>query len=177
MIHHGRVLRAIFKAASGSGQSGMTMIELVMALAVTAIIGTAVTAAVAQVFDTNVRSSNHMVAVRQVQNAGYWFSRDAQMAQSVDTSVSGKLVRLQWTDFENTLHTADYTLVDGASGLKDLERDIDGDVVVVGQFIDPDETSVVFAGGKLALTVTASVGNNDTQGNETRIYEIKPRPQ
>ena len=65
-------------------QRGFTMIELMIAIAITGLITTGIAMAISQVFTVNAGSSNHMVAVRQVQNAGYWISHDAQMAQDID---------------------------------------------------------------------------------------------
>ncbi len=64
-------------------QKGITMLELLMAFAVTGIITGGITATLYQMVIGSARTSNHMTAVKQVQNAGYWVSRDAQAAQGV----------------------------------------------------------------------------------------------
>jgi prepilin-type N-terminal cleavage/methylation domain-containing protein len=78
---------------------GFTLIELVMAMAIGAIISVAVVASIAQALNGSSRSSNHMVAVRQVQNAGYWVSRDAAMAQT--TATDPDFLILSWTGWDN----------------------------------------------------------------------------
>ena len=157
-------------------QGGLTLIELVIAIAITAVLGAAVTSAIAQVLNMNARSSNHMVAIRQVQNAGYWVSRDAQMSQRVNTSLSGKFLRLEWTGWDNAAHWVEYTLEDAPGGLKNLLRNYDGNSLVVAQYVDPANTSRAYSSGKLTFTVTASVGDAARRGIETRTYEMNPRP-
>ena len=61
------------------------MIEVIIAIAITAIITGSITMTIFQVFDGNIRNSNHMIAVKQVENAGYWISHDTLMAQNIDT--------------------------------------------------------------------------------------------
>jgi prepilin-type N-terminal cleavage/methylation domain-containing protein len=170
----------------GSNQKGLTLVELVMAMAVTAIIASAVTAVIYQVFNMNARSSNHMIAIRQVQNAGYWVSHDAQMAQSTNVTGPNFLV-LKWTDWNNGQNQVTYTLENASGGLKNLRRtySIDsgsGPVVqtnfLVGQYIDQTNTSCSsnLTSKELIFTVTAKVGSGSKAESETRRYEVKPRP-
>ncbi|MBE9515243.1 MAG: type II secretion system protein, partial [Chloroflexi bacterium] len=51
-------------------QRGFTLIELLIAIAIVGLIAGGITAAISQVLTINTRSSNHMIAVRQVQQAG-----------------------------------------------------------------------------------------------------------
>jgi prepilin-type N-terminal cleavage/methylation domain-containing protein len=164
-------------------QRGFTLVELIIAVAITAIIVASVTTAIFQVFTGNARTSNHMTAVRQVQEAGYWVSHDAQMAQSVNaTTTSPAILQLTWTDWESSSgHKVIYSLQDmpGSAVLKRLQRSysINGTAQnssIIARYIDssPPQTSCDFTDGKLIFTVTATVGS----GSETRVYEIVPRP-
>lgn len=127
-------------------QRGFTLIELLIAIAITGLVTGGITGAIFQVFAVNARTSNHMTAVRQVQNAGYWVSHDVQMAQSVViTGVSG--LCLTWTDWDGTINEVTYTIVD--SELK-RSHSINGEApteTIVAQFIDPDNTKFEFTGG------------------------------
>ena len=165
-------------------QQGFTLIEVLVAMVVTGLITGGVTMAIFQVFAGNARTSNHMTAVRQVQNAGYWISHDTQMAQHVvadddlGTPVR-ELVTLAWTEWAGDEHQVVYVLADNK-----LQRDhytnratnpTADATTFVANHIDNTNTSCVYDGGKLTLTVTASIGGFKP-ASETRVYEVVPRP-
>jgi prepilin-type N-terminal cleavage/methylation domain-containing protein len=178
MTHHR--LRLVHKP-----QRGFTLIELLIAIAIVGLIAGGITAAINQVLTINTRASNHMVAVRQVQQAGKEVSKDALQAQpdKIDDGPPGAFLALNWTDWEGGNNTVIYTLqpMPSSSGLKILARNhtIDGiaqatALPIVAEYIDPDpqNTSCEFVGGVLIFKVTARVGTE----SETRVYEIEPRP-
>lgn len=83
------------------GEGGFTLIELLIAIALTAIITSTAIMAISQTFTGSTRSANHMVAVRQVQEAGYWVSLYAYMANDLEiTGDSGFPLVLHWVDFD-----------------------------------------------------------------------------
>lgn len=158
------------------GRKGFTLIELAIAMAIAGIIAAAVTMTMFQIVDTSGRTSNHMTVVRQVESAGYWFSKDVQMAQVVTPTPlpdpDGLPLILNWTEWDGMAHVVTYELQDA-----ELVRDYDGQQDVVAQFID----SVVveprpYAGGKVTFTVTARLGDGSAEQIEARIYEVVPRP-
>jgi prepilin-type N-terminal cleavage/methylation domain-containing protein len=153
-------------------QMGFTLVEVMLAIAITGIITGGITMTTFQVFSGNTRTSNHMTAVRQVQNAGYWVSHDAQMAQILTPTPSpdsdGFPLTLSWTEWDGTVNTITYTL-----GGTEFVRDHNGQQSVVAQFIESVEVSPrPYTGGALTFNVTATVGEQ----TETRIYEVMPRP-
>ncbi len=160
------------------GQRGFTLIELLVALAITGLLASGITMTIFQVLSGNAQSSNQMNVVRQVQNAGYWISRDGQMAQSVELGVSsGFPLVLTWTEWDGTVNQVTYSITGD-----ELRRShsVDGGAAVetfVAQYIDSDaaNTNCAFTGGVLTLKVTASV-TGYRPASETRIYEVTPRP-
>lgn len=82
------------------GQKGLTLLELIIAIAITSLITGGIGTIVYQIHTGSARSANHMVAVRQVQEAGYWLSTYAYTAQNTTiTGTSGFPLILQWIDF------------------------------------------------------------------------------
>lgn len=165
-------------------QRGITLIELVIAIALTGVITAAITMAVFQVFTMNTRTSNRMAAVSQVQHAGKLVSEDILQAQSVETGVSlGFPLTLTWTDWDKTVNEVTYSITVDNRLKRSLKITPDGEepttkVSIVAEYIDPTETScdptgkVLTPGEVLTFTVTATVGEQ----SETREYKVKPRP-
>ncbi len=166
-------------------QRGFTLIELLVALAITGLLASGLGMTIFQILSGNAQSSSQMTVVRQVQNAGYWISQDALMAQSVDTdddigTPELELVTLTWTEFgtDGDEHQVVYTLVSDR-----LKRE---HYTNRAETLNPDATTFIAqyitliqvtrgAGGKLTLEVTATV-TGYRSAEETRTYEIIPRP-
>jgi prepilin-type N-terminal cleavage/methylation domain-containing protein len=160
-------------------QRGLTLVELLIAILLAGVITSGITMTIFQVFNMNSRTSSHMIAIRQVQHAGKQVSQDLLQAQYIateDDPDTPELLTLAWTDWDDAQHEIDYTLEDMAGGLKKLQRShsVNGGeptVILVAEYIDPEETSCVSAGGAFNFTVTANVGGQ----SETRVYEVMPR--
>jgi len=165
-------------------QKGFTLIEVLIAMVITAFITGAIAVAISQVFTGNARTSSHMTAVRQVQNTGYWISQDAQMAQNIVTednpdTAKLELVALTWTEYgaDGDEHQVVYSLEDNELSREHYtNREPDSlpdTTTAVARHID--SITRQFVDGKLSLTVTAYV-DGWKPASETRTYEVIPRP-
>lgn len=169
------------------GKNGFTLIEVVIATTIIALITSAATTATIQVFRDTERNNNHITAVRQVQNAGYWISRDTQMAQSVtaENLTQPDFLALSWTDINSgDKYQVIYTLENmPESKLKKLQRNlfVNGEtssITFVAKYIvyDYEKTKCEFANGTLTLTITATVSDGSSTESETRTCTVTPRP-
>jgi prepilin-type N-terminal cleavage/methylation domain-containing protein len=61
-------------------QNGFTLLELIIALAIGVIILGVLGGALYQILAAGSSSSNNIMAIRQVQNTGYWISMDVQQS-------------------------------------------------------------------------------------------------
>ena len=182
-----------------NNQKGFTLIELMIAIAITALITGGAASAIFQVFNVNTLNSDHMKAIRQVQNAGFWISQDSQMAQIVVTgddvgTAEYEILILTWTGWEYDIGDdkgIDYVEVryyyDAANSeilrneaITTTTYDSNGQLVGttnssslirVAQFITPEPT-VTLSGNKIGVTIVAEVDD----ATEERTYEVSPRP-
>lgn len=176
-------------------QMGFTLGELMLAFAISAVIIGGITMTFLQVVKGNTRTSNHMTVVTQVQDAGYWISHDAQMAQTVQLGVtSDTLFTLTWVGWEypygNNTGIDSYEVwytYERASDKVWRHQKITTDIYdaegrhVAGPFVSESSSfiaeyittspPVTVDGNKLSVTITASLG----EAEEERTYEITPR--
>jgi len=168
-------------------QKGFTLIELLIVVAIFAVVAVAANAVIVQIVQSN-RTSNHMVAVRQVQQAGHRVSQDCVQAQSITPGENGGFpLTLNWTTWTSLkgreVHKVVYNLTP-AGELYQLERKetvfvnttetVTGPAPVAQYIEPPDSTNCSWNATErvLTLNVTAKV---DLQ-TASRTYEIKPRP-
>ena len=166
------------------GQRGFTLIELLIAIVIAGLITGGITFAIMQLLTINTRASNHMVAVRQVQQAGKEVSKDTLQAQNVTvnnaTGSRGFPLTLNWT-VNNSTHGVIYSL-NGTGDLRTLQRKYYfnsalNSTTTVAEYIALNQTTCAPPGplprrAALNFTVTATVGDQ----SETRLYEVQPRP-
>ncbi len=170
------------------GEKGYTLIELMIATTIMALATGAAGAAIFQILRNTERNNDHMTAVRQVQNAGYWISRDAQMARVVTTTdnlTEPGFLSLSWSGWDETdtiiYHSVNYTFEDLPDGIGTLMRTYASggasEQTLIAQYIyynleDATNTSnTSFESSVLTVKLTAIFEGIQ----ETREYKIKRR--
>ena len=180
-------------------ERGFTLVELLVVIAIMSLITLGATMTTFQIINVTRRSNDHVAAVRQVQNAGYWISRDALMAQNAvvgndpETEDELEFLTLTWTEWgyddDSYYHEVIYSFQDLSGGIGKLERqyvvyDDDWDEVVnktnlIAEYVyynpvlDPgDTTKADYANPVLTAQITASLG----EASETKEYRVKHRP-
>lgn len=158
-------------------QAGFTLVEVLIALAITSLLGVGLTMAVTQSFTVNAQSNAHMIAVTQLKNASNSLSRDIQQAHTITPSgASGFPLTLTWVKWDNTDNQVVYAIVDG--GLV-RSHSVDGGASVdhvVAQNIDDSTTATNcdFSSGVFNFQLTASIEHFRT-ATETISGSIIPR--
>ena len=170
------------------GENGFTITETVVAIALISVIGLAASMTTFQTLNVTKRNNNHLTAVRQVQNAGYWISRDAQMAESIvtDNLSPNDFIIINWTerDYEDddVYHSATYFFEGLADGIGILKRNHWSSLganedTLVAEYIsydpnDPLNTSnISYQRPELTVKLTALVED----AGETREYRSSRR--
>jgi len=178
-------------------ERGFTLIELSVVVAIVALIASGATMGIFQVIKVSESSNNRMIAVRQAQNAGYWITHDAQMAQGIsaddDTGTAEtEILTFTWVGWERK-DAQDNQYIDSYEECYTYDNNelwrhqkITTDKYNSnGQFIETTEsqsltrvadniTGIIIpplVGNKLNATITASV----CEATEERTYEIMPR--
>ena len=162
-------------------ESGFTLIEILVSLAISGLIGLGAAMASAQVLNETSKNNDFTTASRNAMNAVYWISRDAQMAQTI-SGVTGFPVTsdlsLSWIEWENSSHNATYSLENGR-----LLRtyNVDGQITetLIAEYINanPGSTNCTSVNGTLILTITSSVGEGSKVVHVTRVREMTARPK
>ena len=181
-------------------QNGFSLVELLVAIAISGIIIIGLVIGIFQLFTGHARASGEMTVVRQVQQAGYYISRDTQMARDVlvgddPGTAEVEVVTLTWYWFMWHENPADrdgeglrviYTLEEDKlyRNFDVFYEDAEGDVTFgalpydyktfVAEYIE--DINCTYDDVTLTLTVTASVEGIAGEQVETRTYEAKPRP-
>jgi len=162
-------------------QKGFTLAEILVAVAITAVIGSVITMSISQLFTVSIADKNRMEAVKQVENALHYINRDAQMAKAFDIIPGSSVpftsgLHLQWIDYDISSeinNTVDYTL-DADGDLKRVYwRAGDTVTTTVARHIE-SVSNYSFDGAVLVVNLTASV-EGLRSATESRTLQVKPR--
>jgi len=165
------------------GEKGFTLLETVIAIALIAVATGSAGAAIFQVFRGTERNNDYITAVRQVHNAGYWISRDTQMAQSVTTEPD--FLTLSWTEDatgDPIYHSVTYSFEDLTDGIGKLKRSHVSSAgadeeTLVAQYIyyDPNDVDDTSKASYEQPVLTVQLTTIFEEARETREYRITHR--
>ena len=173
-------------------QKGFTLVEMITVVAILGAIMGVMAMTIGIIPKVSGESNDQAIALRQVQNAGYWISRDAQRAQNIHTDVTAPdFLILTWTEWDysgeasSTFHAVTYTLEDMPGGVKKLMRrhqDHEGadEQILIAEYIyydpggDPDNSTKVIDYQTPTLTVRITATSGEVR--VSREYEASRRP-
>jgi prepilin-type N-terminal cleavage/methylation domain-containing protein len=156
-----------------NSQKGFTLVEVMMAMAITAVILTVITTALSQVMSISWSGHKRMDAIKQVENALFVINRDAQVASSISTASPGNWLVFTMTDNS----TVTYKIVDpGNSAPLYLQRIEGNSSSSIARYINNASgmTSCSYNGSLLSVKVTSTLAGLGS-ATETRQMMIYPR--
>ena len=109
-------------------EKGFTLLTLAVTIGITAMIAAGAGMTVMHIFRGTERNENQTEVVRQAQNLGRWFGRDALMAENItagDNPGTGddEFVSMFWKDWETgNTYNITYKWFDDADSLKLIKR-------------------------------------------------------
>jgi type II secretory pathway component PulJ len=171
-------------------EHGFFTIETIVAILVMSMIALGAIMSIFQVIRLTAQSDSHMTTLQQVQNAGFWISRDAQMADNVTTeNLTGTdFLVLSWTEVDDSDNTTDHSVTyffeELSGGIGRLKRNHSSSAslnneTLVAQHIcydpaDPVNTSnVSYTSPSLTVKLVATFAD----ASETREYQVSCRPK
>jgi prepilin-type N-terminal cleavage/methylation domain-containing protein len=156
-------------------QRGFTLVEVILVLGVLLILAVVITMSIAQVFTLNNNGTAHMTAVKEVENAVHYLTRDAQMAQEIKASgPDGFPLVLSWTQWNGDRIDVSYR-IDSSRLLRShsLNGNPPVETVIVAH-IDAGSTSCRAVDKQLVFIISSVLTGFRKQG-ETRSFTIVRR--
>ena len=142
-------------------QEGMSMVELITAVAVTGIIVVFLGTTVYHILTVSEYGNEKFTALHELQNAAYWFNKDGQEAK---TATGGSQLVLTLTDNS----TVTYSLVG-----TDLRRTAGGPQIILAHNISSVSFSVNSRTATMYL-ISTPVGRNEVSENGTYMVYLRP---
>lgn len=163
---------------------GFTLVEMLLALAITSMVIGGATLSIYSVLIPTARYNSEVTALTNIATAGLLIKNDLLMAQSTTLSngIPSSSVNLTWFDFTSSFgtsfmtgHHSGYSLVNGL-----LLRNYDGVTSIAGR----DVTSIQFTqstgidSGKKSVKVVISSGNTSVYpATETLTFTVHLRTE
>jgi len=146
-------------------QAGMTMVELIVAIAVTGVIVTFLGTAIYQILTVSEYGDNRLIALHELQNAAYWLNVDGQGAVN---ATGGSQLALTLSDNSTVTYALTGTSLLRSSGGQQmtLARNISAvSFTINGRVITMNLTSAPVAREDVSQTGTYMVYLRPAGGN------------
>ena len=171
------LIRARWRALSGA--EGFTLIELVLAVGIGAVLLSGAVLSIYQVLVTTDHATDQVVALADINSAALAIRNDLLMAMTTDlSSTPQSSANLTWFDYTSSFGTGfqtDYNTVYTLSG-KELRRFYNSSTnySIVGRNV----TSLSFTQSEKLVTVVISTSNTTRpSGTETLRFTVHLRPE
>jgi hypothetical protein len=151
-------------------ESGVTLVEALVAAGIATMIVGVLGTAIFLCMRVTEEGNNEFRTQHDVQNAGYWITRDGQSAQTTDLVPGAEDVETMTLEWNAGVD--DHTVVYYLAGT-DLQRQIDGDEMTIARHV----TSVGFSlsvDGMIAATIQSSTEGR-WESNREVTFLISPR--
>ncbi len=157
-------------------ERGFTLVELLVAMALSALLMTVLANAVFRMGQGFDASTSQMAADRTLDNASVYLGGDVSMGKYTDLTsgaAAAASMQLFWNDYytgRRTFHSIRYYLSGG-----NLLRDYDGSIATVADSVTAASFSLSGSVVTVALTATATTGTSSFA--ESKTYRLRMRPE
>ena len=158
----------------GRRQKGFTLVEVLVAVAITGILATGIAVSISQTLGISASSNAKMQAIKQIEVAIDRIRTDVQMAQEISTSDLNDpqvFLVLKWVQWDNTINEVKYSL--DSSSHQMIRLPSTGTLNAVTKNMQSVQV-VKLAGGNLSITLVATVEGYGS-ATESRTFEVQPR--
>lgn len=150
-------------------ERGFTLVEILLAMGITALITGVLGTAIFQIFDRSASGQDTLRALSDIQNAGQWIYLDGEKAETTnlvnnDPPVSS--MTLTWSS-EGTPHTATYTFSN-----TELIRNHNGVETTVARYLSGADFAI--SDELITINMTSAPGNGGVSKEVT--YNVWVRP-
>jgi hypothetical protein len=168
---------------------GFSTIEVIVTIGISALIALGSTYVTDQTIRINGRTQDNMTAITQVENAGYWLTVDAQMAEDIVTEglTSPDFLNMTWTEWvlndDSIYHSVTYYFEDLDDGIGTLMRyhwssSGANETTIVGQYLyyDTDDPGNTSQAEYDSPTFTIRLVSTFGETTEKREFQVTNRP-
>jgi prepilin-type N-terminal cleavage/methylation domain-containing protein len=179
------MFRRLIHKYSFFNQKGFGLIELLIAVLISGIVGASIVSATISMANANDRNIARTMAVKEVETAVHYINRDVQQAQSVKFDGTDYWLKLTWTSWDdnaqneviytvaNEVLTRKYTIGSEDPVYIQVSRNIKSQSVVKP---NPTPTPTTLPSEKTwTITITSEVVSGNKTATETREIKIIPR--